>query len=304
MTSYFNFMGYRRRLANYHVFRQRLGLPLATVELACANDFQLAPGDADLLIQLRCRDIMWQKERLLDIARRALPAACRKIVWLDCDVVFARSDWADEADRLLDRFMVVQGYRRCVDLHRDVVPRGPGLDPSLKHEEPAIAYKIACGTATPHDFNRSGHRHLDSAGVGIAWAARRELLDRHGFYDACVVGGGDRAFTCAIYGRFDDVVQAHGMSERRARHYRHWAQPVFQTVRGEVGFVDTDVMHLWHGDLENRGVSERHQRLAGFGFDPEADLAREENGCWRWSSDKPEMHAYLRSYFASRREDG
>jgi hypothetical protein len=304
MTSYFNFMGYHRRRANYHVFRRRLGLPLVTVELACENAFELAPGDADLLIQLRCRDLMWQKERLLDIARRALPAACRQVVWLDCDIVFVRSDWADEASRALERVPVVQGYRRCLDLPRDAGPAESGVIPHFEHEEPSIACKVASGTAAPRDFDRSGHRHLDSAGVGLAWAARRDLLDRHGFYDVCVVGGGDRAFTCAIYGRFDDVVRAHRMSERRARHYRRWAEPVFRDVRGEVGFVDTDVMHLWHGDLEDRRVAERHQRLAAFGFDPEVDLAREDNGCWRWGSDKPAMHAYLRSYFASRREDG
>ena len=167
-----------------------------------------------------------------------------------------------------------------------------------------MAFKMATGTASPGDFNRSGHRHLVSAGVGIAWAARRELLDRHGFYDTCIVGGGDRAFVCAAYGRFDDVVQAHSMSARRAEHYRRWARPVYEDIRGDVGFVDTDVMHLWHGDLANRQVNERHRRLAEFDFDPERDVAASESGCWRWSTDKPEMHAYLRAYFAARREDG
>jgi hypothetical protein len=71
-----------------------------------------------------------------------------------------------------------------------------------------------------------------------------------------------------------------------------------------VGYLDADVLHLWHGDLANRGNGERHQRLASFAFDPFADIAPDLAGCWRWSSPKPELHAYLRSYFASRKEDG
>lgn len=304
MTTYFNFMGSRRRLENYHRFRERLAVPLVTVELACANAFQLRSGDADRLLQLRTPDMMWQKERLLNLGRRALPPECASVVWLDCDVVFVRPDWHEEVTALLERHVVAQAYRRCVDLAKDSVIPAAGSEPTFDHEEPSIAYKMATGTAADSDFNRSGHRHLVSAGVGIAWAARRDFLDRHGLYDTCIVGGGDRAFTCAIYDRFDAVVQAHAMSERRAAHYHRWAQPVFEAVQGRVAFVDSDVMHLWHGNLENRQVSERHRRLAEFDFDPERDVAAGDDGCWRWASDKPAMHAYLRSYFEARREDG
>ena len=300
ITTYFNFFGSRRRFDNYRVFRERLGIPLLTVELACGNDFQLVPADADRLVQFRGTDVMWQKERLLNLGRRALPDDCRDLVWLDCDVVFARPDWHVEARELLARHPVVQAYRRCLDLPRDAMPVAPAFD----HEEPSIASKMAEGTARPEDFNRASHRHLAAAGTGIGWAARRELLDRHGFYDTCIVGGGDRAFACAAYGRFDAVVEAHSMSPRRAEHYRRWARPLFDDVRGDVGFVDTDVMHLWHGDLTNRQASERHRRLAEFDYDPERDVAAGDGGCWRWSSDKPAMHAYLRSYFAARRDDG
>jgi hypothetical protein len=304
MTTYFNFLSSRRRFENYHRFRERLAVPLVTVELACGNPFQLRPGDADRLLQVQAADMMWQKERLLNLGRRALPEECTRVVWLDCDVVYARLDWPEEVAQLLERHVVAQAYRRCIDLPRDAPIPAPGGEPNVEHEEPSIAFKMAMGTAAPSDFNRSGHRHLVSAGVGIAWAARRDFLDRHGLYDTCIVGGGDRAFTCAIYGRFDDVVQAHSMSDRRAAHYRRWAGPVFEAVRGQVGFVDADVMHLWHGNLENRQVSERHRRLAEFDFDPDHDVAPAPEGVWRWSSSKPAMHAFLRSYFEGRHEDG
>ena len=62
VTSYYNPVPYRRRLDNYRIFRERLALPLLTVELAYRAP-ELAPGDADILVQIPGRDVMWQKER-------------------------------------------------------------------------------------------------------------------------------------------------------------------------------------------------------------------------------------------------
>src|SRR5215204_6644330 len=88
ITSYFNPMRYGRRLANYRLFREHLKVPLLTVELSFgAEDFELREGEADILVQLRGQDILWQKERLLNVALGELPSGCTKVVWLDCDVV-------------------------------------------------------------------------------------------------------------------------------------------------------------------------------------------------------------------------
>ncbi len=56
--------------------------------------------------------------------------------------------------------------------------------------------------------------------------------------------------------------------------------------------------------MEDRGSGERHAALRGFDYDPYRDIALGEAGAWRWASDKPEMHAWLRDYFVRRREDG
>ena len=105
ITSYFNPVGYRRRIENYRVFRQRLTVPLVTVELSFDGIFQLQRTDADVLVQIHGGDVMWQKERLLNIALQWLPSTCEKIAWLDCDVIFARHDWAELANRALDEYL-------------------------------------------------------------------------------------------------------------------------------------------------------------------------------------------------------
>jgi hypothetical protein len=139
---------------------------------------------------------------------------------------------------------------------------------------------------------------------GIAWAARRDFLEAFGFYDACVVGNGDRAMVGAYFGCFEEVADSLRMNDRQKRHYLGWARPVFEAVRAEAGFIDGDVFHLWHGDLAARRWGARHLAFARFAFDPFADIALDSGGCWRWNSHKPAMHEYVRSYFLRRREDG
>ena len=79
ITCYFNPVGYRSRLANYRVFRRHLSVPLVTVELAYDAEFHLDRDDAEIMIQVRGGDVLWQKERLLNIALAALPRACRTV---------------------------------------------------------------------------------------------------------------------------------------------------------------------------------------------------------------------------------
>ena len=88
ITCYFNPMRYQRRLANFRIFRDRLQLPLVAVELAYGQEFELQAQDAEILIQLRDGAVLWQKERLLNIALQALPSSCHRVAWLDCDIFF------------------------------------------------------------------------------------------------------------------------------------------------------------------------------------------------------------------------
>src|SRR5262245_28638638 len=106
ITAYFNPVGYRRRYANYQMFRRHLSIPLLTVELAFDRDFELRDTDADCLIQRRGSDVMWQKERLLNLAIDHLPTTCTRVLWIDCDLIYTCRNWAADLNRLLDAYPV------------------------------------------------------------------------------------------------------------------------------------------------------------------------------------------------------
>ncbi len=201
VTSYFNPVGYRRRLLNYRIFRRHLTVPLVTVELAYGPYFELQDGDADILIQLRGADVLWQKERLLNLALRSVPRDCDKIAWLDCDIIFDSHDWTERAVQVLDQFVLLQLFAERANLDRDSQSDALEAAPVLFTAD-SLAYKAAQGTATQDDFRIAGAGVSRRTSTGLAWAARRDLLDASGLYDACIVGNGDRVMACAAYGRF------------------------------------------------------------------------------------------------------
>lgn len=303
ITSFFNPMGYRRRLANFRQFRARLGLPLVAVELGFGPEFELQEGDAEILIQVRGGDVLFQKERLLNVARQALPHACRKFAWVDSDLLFGVDDWAERASRLLDRFPIAQLFSRMHYMPRDVSAGDVSIE-AAEHSRISLASAVPSGLSAAECLDHANNREFGRYSPGFAWAARREIFDEHGFYDGCIVGGGDRAMACAYYGCFDHVIRRHCMHDRERERYLAWAKPFHDAVGGRVGFLDGDLFHLWHGALRDRKMHERHKGLSRFQFDPAADIAIGDQGGWRWNSSKPQMHDYVRGYFAGRNEDG
>ena len=147
ITCYFNPVGYKRRLQNYLLFRRHLKIPLITVELAYRDGFDLPADAADILIRLRSGDVLWQKERLLNLALAALPDRCDAVAWLDCDVVFEDDDWAARAAQALQRFPLIQPFQTVHETPRRNLDNSSGVpaDAALGH---SLAYVLSHGRVT------------------------------------------------------------------------------------------------------------------------------------------------------------
>lgn len=298
VTTFFNPAGYASKRGTYLEFAGHVrasGLRLVTVECAFGDaPFELP--DADGIVRVRARDVLWQKERLLNIALRRLPDACTKVVWIDFDVRFEDPSWAATTSRLLDDHALVQPFETAAWL-----PRGATRFEGEGRLWTGFGARYAAdpGVAAAGDFDGHGH-------PGFAWGARRGLLERHGLYDACVAGGGDHVVAHAAAGDWTSrcFAWSFGRDTAHYRHFARWAEPFFEDARGRVTFAPGRVLHLWHGDWEDRNYTFRHKELRAFGFDPEGDLRVDESGCWAWASDKPELRAWAAGYFARRREEG
>lgn len=302
VTSFFNPAGYRRKLFNYRLFREHLNAPLLAVELGYDDHFVLEEGlDAEIVVRIRAGDVLWQKERLLNIGVGALPAACDAVAWVDCDVIFGTRDWAERARATLERADLVHLFHDRYDL-----PRDTRMERLATWSDPvtciSAVHRLATGTMKPEDLTRNNSVIELKHTCGLAWAMRRAVLDRHGLYDACILGGADRVMLASALGRFDIAMRAGQMNPRRVEHYLAWARPYFASVAGRVDSISGHAFHLWHGELKDRRYDSRMPRLAD--FDPFTDIALAADGSWRWSSDRPELHDAVRRYFHERAEDG
>jgi hypothetical protein len=119
-----------------------------------------------------------------------------------------------------------------------------------------------------------------------------------------VVGSGDRVLAYAAYGRPDSAIAVTKMNACHSAHYRRWAEPFHDSVRGNVGAVAGRLFHLWHGEVEHRHYRERHEAFAEHPFDPATDLVRNTHGVYEWAAHRRHLAEVCRSYLASRFEDG
>ena len=297
ITSYFNPARYASKLRNYISFISPIehsGLPYITIECVF-DDAPFELSSFKNVVKVRAKDVMWQKERLLNIALQSLPSQCTKVVWIDCDILFRNPGWATEASTMLDIYPVIQPFNKVIRL-----PRGHNsyVGTGTKWEGFSSKYMKNPNALVLGKFHSHGH-------TGFAWAARREILEMHGFYDACIVGGGDHLMAHGFCGDWDStcfkLILRH--NEAHIDHAVDWCKRVYQDVRARVGYIPGEILHLWHGNIDNRQYSDRSVKLANFAFNPAIDLKIGCNGAWEWSSEKPGLHQWLIQYFQQRQED-
>lgn len=312
VTSYYNPSSSRRRRVNYRVFRERLGVPLLTVEWSPEGRFELGDGDADLLVQVRGGDLMWQKERLLNLGVGRLPPECEFVAWLDCDVVFEREDWPREAAARLGDAAIVQLYDDAIYLAREPIETLARPEPfgRRRAQFSRIAIVKAFDRPLQEVFFEAPSDLIPALpfipSYGFAWAARRDFLSRHPLFDVCVVGGSDSAFLISAAGQFERAAQRQRFTRMQRDYLAPAAARLADAVGGRFDAVPGRLFHLWHGELENRLYGTRYDILAAHGYDPARFLARTDAGVWAWARADvaPGLPEAVRAYFAGRREDG
>jgi hypothetical protein len=287
ITCFFNPCGYQSLQNNYFRFAEELQfdrVPLFTAELAFGNSPFTLESESNIR-QFRAKDVLWHKERLLNLLLKEVPSKFDKIAWVDADILFLNTNWVADTTKALEEFPVVQLFEEAVYLDRN------GQPSDLRT---GIAKSIGVLAGRSREF---GRYH-----PGFAWAARREVLERCQLWDDNVVGNGDAMMACAMYGwwRHNEILF---YSDKMQEAFRVWGQPFWQEIQGRVGFTPGRVVHLWHGSMRNRRYVDRARWLAMAQFDPKKDLRYGSNGLLEWASDKKWLHERIRQYFFERRED-
>lgn len=282
ITTYFNPCNSKKRWSNYVEFRKQLKQPIITVELA----YDDCPFLIDDSIKIRGtkKNLLWQKERLLNIALESLPSQIDKVAWLDADIIFENEQWLSETEAALDRTAVIQPFENVV-------------------ESASSEVQVYNGPAIALNLNQSECRRLAKIpGVrGLAWAARREVLE-NGFFDMGVLGSGDTYHLIAWLNDWNDP-HVKQMPPLLRKQFLLWAWKTGEKVGGNIGTVQGKVIHLHHGSFKGRDWLGRQKILINHNFSPTEDLIKDHNDLWAFVGNKPKLEQEINNYFEVRKLD-
>lgn len=306
VAAFFDPLNAHRVLTNLETFSLRVrsqGLPLLIIELAhAASPYRVPESLADRVVRRRSDTVLWHKERLLNLGIRQLPPECRYVAWLDADIVFENDRWVSDTIERLQTHAVVQPFETAcwLDEHGEIPSTRFPLGVGKGHELPGMAKALASAP----DRRRALAYYVLHGHPGFAWAAHRDLIERRGLYDRAIVGGGDFISAHAFAGNDDFFrglnLYSRLLAPRELSAVADWGSQVAAEVNRRMTWTPGRVRHLFHGPISERRYVERTRILRDADFDPDRDIALDAHGCWRWNSDKPELHARVYDYFLTR----
>lgn len=280
VTTYFNPAHSNRILLNYLRFAEYMyqqGVDLWTVEIAFGSDEFMIPKH-ERCMRIRTPDIMWQRERAVNALIETLPNIYDNVVLIDADIFFEDSNWADNVVHKLEECSVIQ----CFSEMKELYPSGKLC--TIRRMSVIKAHQIGISKAS-------------APITGRVWAARRSFLEKHPPYDAHIAGHGDVFMAATLVHWLDHPHITQYTPPKLLKHFLRWAYSVQSDPSVTVGYLEQTIVHLWHGSKESRQYLERLQPLIDYDFDPENDICIGPDKLWHWSSDKPELHREVGSYF-------
>jgi hypothetical protein len=314
ISCYFNTNNYVSRRKNFDVFYEQLkrsNLNFLIAECAFGNaDFEL-PTDKRIL-QFRSKHKIWQKERLLNLLIKTLPATCKYVFWLDADVLSTNENWIVEAVEKLKSSTICQPFSVAVRLEKDEIEpnfnvQGSTISVDFPNNTPNPQTKLWRSFAYNYNKNRRLAESLmfDIHGhTGFAWGIRREILDQIPLFDKAIVGTADHIIAHAAVGQIPHNCLQKAFTEQKMLDAIYdWSAKFNRLTQNKLDFVDGELWHLWHGELENRQYLQRTQQFGKTAFDTE-DLIVNDDDLYEFPDNRRDVQSWMNDYFESRHEDG
>jgi len=298
ITTYYNPERYVTRKTNYDIFKKHMddsGVLLVTVECTFGDEpYELPESDSN--IRLNAKSVLWQKERLLNIAAESLPDDIDAVAWIDCDVIFENKNWVQDTLDALDRAPIAQLFTTCLRLTKS---GDSGELPDMAESFASVMNRFP-ESLNVQRYDVHGHS-------GYAWAMRRDIFREVGLYEHAISGSADHFMAHAIYGDYGFCIEnALKHDETQIKHLQEWGKKFHALVDGQISVVRGQIRHLWHGDLVNRNYFGRMHQITDLGYNPYEDLLIEDGKPIEWAAgfDKQGLIDYFNGYYSSRKEDG
>jgi hypothetical protein len=268
ITTFFNPCNYSNIKTNYTNFSRQIE--------QCADLFpiELYLDDKPFIqhpnvIHIRGYDnnALWQKEALLNIALEKLPYKYTDVAWIDCDILFQNNSWVQETQDILEKYKICQLFSS-----------GQRLKETNQEQ-----FFVSLVKNYPHGVS------------GFAWAARREIIEQIKFLDNQILGGADYIMASAFMNKVE-------MLDKLLNNYidnettKKWIRDTIKVVDGSVGYLDSQITHMYHGSVENRHYLNRYDVFKDINY---FSFTKEDI----WSVNDKNLQDQILQYFYNRKED-
>ena len=145
--------------------------------------------------------------------------------------------------------------------------------------------------------------------TGGAWSWRRDAFETvGGMLDTCILGSADWHQAFGLVQAINVASEMKRCTEPYVETVLNWQARAAKLNRVEgrspMGCIDNFATHAFHGSKVLRAYGERWALLQKWDFNPATDIARDYQGLWRWTGNKPGLRDDVARYFVERSEDG
>jgi hypothetical protein len=273
ILAFFNPAKSFRIIQNLYTVKQLLEIaeiPVYIGEVAYKEEPFVLPSSSTTY-QYRTSSVMFYKENIMAQLIKKLPDNFTKVVLLDADILFVDPGWYTQVSASLDTYDVIQPFRTAVQLD--------------------ISFHIVNMTESIVSNFKNKHE-------GYAWAFKRSWLEKYPLFEYALVGGGDTM----VYHSLSNYINVKTF-------YSHDVTNTIDTLP-LVSYVDLEIIHLPHGNLNNRQYGSRYEiiksLMKSFDIKRLSDAVyRTSDGIFEWVPQyRDKINEALLAYFVSRNDDG
>lgn len=281
---FFSPAGFQKPKNNFMYVKKLLdkaNIPTFTIECVIGNQEPLLK---DPTVQVRSNSYLFYKEQLYNLLVPKIPEQYTKLVFIDGDIVFNNKNWIDEISKTLNVFDVVQPFKTAVWL-------GPYYGTFMGKKDSYMFRLFHSPYPTISELTKY-HQ-------GFSFAMTRKFFNKMGgFFDKCIIGGGDTSFALLFY----KEKLKYNYSKIVATEYDKWSENVFLMPK-RFTYMPFTVYHLYHGSTKSRGYNVRHRLLEELNIENWDDLVyTNEHNVYELKSQQ--ANEIMKQYFLSRNEDG
>ncbi len=212
---------------------------------------------------------IWVKENLINlILQNHLPQDYNFFCWLDSDILFEDKDWVDHTINLLKENDAIQmfnfGINQQTRIEFDDIPfHAFKTTPNFKGH----SVSMSSITYLSGQYDVSNFRPH----TGFGWGMTRDFYNKIGkLWDYNIIGSGDSVIGRSIVQNLSEeqILNRHSLNIIYSKDYGKQILEYYKKFKNcKYSFLPSRIYHLFHGDMNRRSYTQRHNLLKKFNYD-------------------------------------